>query len=335
LIGIATSGWRVRGVLLGLLALAGAAELQAAEDLSKYPSRPIRVIAPFAPGGASDFAIRLLQNSLTQSLGQQIIIDNRTGAAGNIGMEAAARSTNDGYTLFFGNVGTISINPHFYPDLSVSPERDFIPISIAAETPGILVASPKFPPNTVKEMVEYVKANPGKVNYASAGISTLNRLEMEVFRKTTSLDMTHVPYRGGAGPAVGDLLAGHVQVMFVTISSAAEHVKSGALKAYAVTTKERVPSLPNVPTMLEQGYPDNVSTSWQGLFALAGTPQPIVDKLHAAVMQAMTDTNARKLMMDNGMLPTVSKTPDEFKKYLAAESEKWKRVVQHVGTKPN
>jgi tripartite-type tricarboxylate transporter receptor subunit TctC len=158
---------------------------------------------------------------------------------------------------------------------------------------------------------------------------------MEVFRKTTSLDMTHVPYRGGAGPAVGDLLAGHVQVMFVTISSAAEHVKSGALKAYAVTTKERVPSLPNVPTMLEQGYPDNVSTSWQGLFALAGTPQPIVDKLHAAVMQAMTDTNARKLMMDNGMLPTVSKTPDEFKKYLAAESEKWKGVVKSVGTKPN
>lgn len=330
-----TSGWRVRGVLLGLLAIAGAAELRAAEDLSKYPNRPIRVVAPFAPGGASDFAIRLLQPGITQVLGQQIIIENRTGAAGNIGMEAAARGTPDGYALFFGNVGTVSINPHFYPELSVVPERDFIPISLAAETPGIFVASSKFAPNSVKEMVDYVKANPGKVNYASAGISTLNRLEMEIFRGKAGLEMTHVPYRGGAGPAIGDLLAGHVQVMFVTISSAAEHVKSGALKAYAVTTKDRVPSLPDVPTMLELGYPANVSTSWQGLFALAGTPQPIVDKLHAAVVQAMSDPNARKLMLEAGMLPTSSKTPDDFKAYLAAESEKWKGVVKQVGTKPN
>lgn len=332
---IATSGWRVRGVLLSMLAIVGAAELRAAEDPTKYPTRPVRVIAPFAPGGASDFAIRLLQPGLTQVLGQQIIIENRTGAAGNIGMEAAARGTPDGYTLFFGNVGTVSINPHFYPDLAVSPEKDFIPISIAAETPGIFVASSKYAPNSAKEMVDDVKANPGKVNYASAGISTLNRLEMEVFRKAAGLDMTHVPYRGGAGPAVADLLAGHVQVMFVTVSSAAENVRNGMLKGYGVTSKERVPSLPNVPTMLELGFPENTSSSWQGLFALSGTPQPIVDKLHAAVVKAMAEPNVRKQMVDAGMLPTFSKSPDEFKAYLAAESEKWKRVVKEVGTKPN
>jgi tripartite-type tricarboxylate transporter receptor subunit TctC len=322
------------GGLLCLLALFGAAEAGAAEDPANYPTKPIRVIVPFSPGGASDFAIRLLQNELSQSLGQQVVIDNRPGAAGNIGMELAARAAPDGYTLFFGNVGTVSINPHFFPDLTVAPDRDFEPVSLAAETPGILVASAKFPPNSVKEMIAYVKARPGQINFASGGISTLNRLEMELFRRTAGLEMTHVPYKGGAGQAVGDLLGGHVDVMFVTISSAAEHVKSGALKAFAVTTRNRVASLPDVPTMLELGYPENVSSSWQGLFAVAGTPQPIVAKLHAAVVQAMADPKVRKLMIEGGMLPTTSQSPEAFKTYLAAESAKWKRVVKETGAKP-
>jgi len=307
---------------------------RAAKDLAIYPTKPIRVIVPFAPGGASDLAIRLLQPGLAQELGQQIVVENRPGAAGNIGMELASRAEPDGYTLFLGNVGTVSINPHFFPDLKVMPDRDLIPVSLTAETPGILVASSKFPPNSVKEMIAYVKSRPGKINYASAGISTLNTLEMEVFRQAAGLNMTQVPYKGGAGPAIVDLLGGHVDVMFVTISSAAEHVKSGALKALAVTTRDRVTSLPEVPTMLELGYPEGVSSSWQGLFAPAGTPQPIIAKLHAAVVHAMADPNVRERMSREGMLPTSSKSPEEFKAFLAAESAKWKRVVKDIGAKP-
>ena len=258
------------------------------------------------------------------------MIDNRTGAAGNVGMEVAARAAPDGYTLFLGNIGTIAINPHFFPELKVKPERDFIPISLAAETPGIVVASEKFPPNSLKEMIAYAKANPGKINYAAAGVSTLNTLAMEQFRHRLGLQMTQVPYKGGAGPAIIDLLAGNVDVMFVTLSSAAQFVKAGKLKGFAVTTKERVESLPEVPTVVELGFPEDVSGSWQGLFAVAGTPAPIVAKLHAAVLKAMADPDVRKHMIAASMVPTSSPTPESFKEFVTAESAKWKQVVEQI-----
>src|SRR5487761_2567539 len=290
----AANGWsQLRGALLILLGLLAATRLCAAEDAASYPTRPIHIIVPFAPGGASDFAIRLIQPAMEKALGQSLVIDNRTGAAGNVGMETAARAAPDGYTLFLGNIGTIAINPHFFPELAVKPERDFIPISLAAETPGIVVASKKFSPNSLKDMIAYAKANPGKINYAAAGVSTLNTLAMEQFRHRLGLQMTQVPYKGGAGPAIIDLLAGNVDVMFVTLSSAAQFVKGGKLKAFAVTTKERVESLPEVPTVVELGFPQDVSGSWQGLFAVAGTPAPIVAKLHAAVLKAMADPDVR------------------------------------------
>lgn len=317
----------VLGAMLAVLAFAGATGFAAADD---YPDRPIHVIVPFAPGGASDYAIRLIQPGLERALGQSLVIDNRTGAAGNVGMETAARAVPDGYALFLGNVGTISINPYFFPDLTVKPERDFVPISLAAETPGILVASPKFPANSLKEMIAYVKAHPGKVNYAAAGVSTLNTLAMEQFRHAAGLDMTQIPYKGGAGPAVIDLMAGHVDLMFVTLSSAAQQVKAGQLKAFAVSTRERADLLPEVPTLVEQGFPEAVSSSWQGLFAVAGTPAPIVAKLHAAVLKAMADPEVQKHMRIAGMLPTSSPTPDRFKEFLAAESAKWKQVVEQI-----
>ena len=204
-----------RSVALALLALMAASGFAAAEDAASYPTRPIHIIVPFAPGGASDFAIRLIQPAMEKALGQTLVVDNRSGAAGNVGMETAARAAPDGYTLFLGNIGTVAINPHFFPELKVTPERDFIPISLAAETPGIVVASEKFSPNSLKEMIAYAKANPGKINYAAAGVSTLNTLAMEQFRHRLGLTMTQVPYKGGAGPAVVDLLAGNVDVMFV------------------------------------------------------------------------------------------------------------------------
>ncbi len=313
------------GALLCLLLLCAA---QARAD--DYPTRPIHVIVPFAPGGATDVAMRLLQPALAQALGQTLVIDNRGGASGSVGMEFAAHAQPDGYTLFFGNVGTVSIDPNFFPQLTVKPERDFVPLSLAGETPGILVASPKFPPNTLKEMVAYAKAHPGKINYGVAGISTLNSLAMEQFRRSAGLEMTQVPYKGGAGPGLLDLIAGNIDMMLVTLSAASSHVKNGQLKALAITTRERNPLFPDVPSLAEQGYPEAVSSSWQGLFAIAGTPQPIVAKLHAAVVKAMADAETQKRMAEAGILTTTSASPEEFKKFLADEAAKWKSVVAQV-----
>jgi len=322
------SGWS-RGALLCLLVLVAASQSRA-DDVANYPVRPIHVIVPFAPGGATDFAIRLIQPDLSQTLGQPIVVDNKAGAAGNVGMEVAAQAAPDGYTLFFGNVGTVSINPHFFPELKTKPERDFIPISLVSETPGILIASKKFPPNSLKDMIAYAKAHPGKINYAASGISTLNTLAMEQFRRTAGLEMTQIPYKGGAGPAILDLIAGNVDVMLVTMSAAASHVKAGQLKAFAVTTRERVDLLPEVSTLAELGFPEDVSSSWQGLFVVKGTPPQIVIKLHAAVAKALADPNVRKHMSDAGTLATSSVSPENFKEFLAAESMKWTRVVEQV-----
>ena len=308
---------------------------QAAEDPARYPSQPIRMIVPFAPGGASDFAARLLQPGMSEFLGKQVVVENRACAAGNVGMDAAARSAPDGYTIFLGNVGTVCINPFLFSDLTVKPDRDFIGVSVVAETPGLLIANPKFPPNTAKEFVEYVKARQGQVNFASPGSGSLNRLEMELFRKNAGLDMTHIPYKGGAGPAVADVIGGDVSVMFVTISSAITHVKEGRLKALGVTTRQRVASIPNVPTMLEQGFPDNVSASWQGILVPAGTPRPIVEKLHAAILRAMSSPQLLKRYEESGVIAATSRTPEEFKKYIDAESAKWSRVIKETGARPD
>jgi len=320
----------MRNALFVILALLLAPALASADD---YPSRLIQIIVPFAPGGATDIAARLLQPGLEQALGQSLVIENKSGAAGNIGMELAARAAPDGYTLFFGNIGTVAINPQFYPDLKVKPERDFVPISRVSDTPGIFIARPGFPANSLREMASYVKAHPGKVNYAAAGISTLNTLEMMQFEKLAGLNMTQVPYKGGAGPAIVDLMGGHVDLMCVTFSSASAYVQAGKLKAFAVTTEKRLDSMPDVPTVAELGYPESVSSSWQGLFAVAGTPQPIVAKLHAAIVRALADQKVREHMIAAGMLPNPSASPEEFKAYIATETAKWGRVVRDVGAK--
>jgi tripartite-type tricarboxylate transporter receptor subunit TctC len=321
-------------ILVGALTVYGANASRAAEDPAKWPTQPIRMIVPFAPGGASDFAARLLQPGLSQALGQEIVVENRAGAAGNVGMDVAARAAPDGYTVFLGNVGTISINQHMFSDLTVNPAKDFIPVSIVADTPGILIANPSFPPNNAKEMVEYVKKNPGKVNFASPGSGSLNRLEMETFARNAGLQMTHVPYKGGAGPAVADVMGGHVEVMFSTISSAINHVRGGRLKALGVTSKERIPSVPDVPTLTEQGFPTNQSSSWQGILVPAGTPGPIVAKLHAAIVKAVANPDVQKRMSEAGSAAVSSASPEEFKAYITADSAKWAEVIKVTGAKP-
>ena len=303
---------------------------------ANWPAQPIRMIVPFAPGGASDFTARLLQPGLSEFLKQNVVVENRGGAAGNIGMDAAARAAPDGYTIFLGNVGTLAINPSMFKDLTVKPDRDFQPVSLVVTTPGLFIAHPSFPPNNVKEFIDHVKKQPpGSVNFASPGSGSLNRLEMENFASEAGLQMTHIPYKGGAGPAVTDVLAGHVPTMFVTISSAIQHVRAGRLKAYGITTAERSPQLPDVPTRAEQGFNKKGSSSWQGVCVPAKTPRPIVEKLHAALLHATSDETVRKRMAEGGVFPLTSKTPDDFAAFMKDETERWGEVIRRTGAQPD
>ena len=319
----------VAAAVAGALFLAGASAL--AQDAGNYPTRPVMMIVPFAPGGASDFVARTIQNGVGEILGQQIVVDNRPGAAGIVGTEVAARAAADGYTVFLGNVGTLSINPAVYSNMRIRPEQDLAPVTICADTPSILITRADFPAGNVGELIAYVKANQGKVTFASPGSSTLNRLEMEVFRKDAGLDMVHVPYKGGAGPAVQDVLGGHVDIMFTTISSAMEFVKGGKVKALAVTTRQRMAELPDVPTMHELGWQNLVTSSWQGVLVPSGTPRPIVEKLHAAIVKVLAEPAIQTRMRNVGAIAVASRSPQEFKAYMDAETAKWTKVIKDNG----
>ena len=297
-----------------------------------YPAKPVRMIIPFAPGGASDFVGRIMQPKMSELLGQQIVIENRGGAAGNIGLEAAAKADPDGYTIFLGNIGTIAINAAVFRSLDIRPQRDFIPVTQVVDVPGVLVANASFPPATVKDLIAYAKANPGKLNYASPGSGSQNRLEMELFRQAAGgLDMLHIPYKGGAGPAVTGLIAGETQLMFTTAPSALGYIKGGKLKVLAVTSAKRIAALPDVPTMVESGFPRSVTGSWQGIFVPKGTPQQAVDRLFAVTQQVMRTPDVVQRLAGGGVEVVLSDSPKAFADYVASESERWGKVAREVG----
>jgi tripartite-type tricarboxylate transporter receptor subunit TctC len=313
-------------LVLALAFFSTAASAQAA-----YPNKPVKMIVPFAPGGASDFVARIISPKLGAVLGQSIVIENRPGASGNIGMDAAAKASPDGYTIYLGNIGTIAINPAVFHDLSVNPQKDFIPITLVADVPSILIANPSVPVNTVADLVALAKAKPGELNFASPGSSTLNRLEMEHFMKLADVKIVHIPYKGGAGPAVTGMLGGETQVMFVTLSSAMSFIQAGRLKALGLSTSKRIDALPQVPTMAEAGYPEMVSSSWQGVFVPAGTPRPIVEKLHAALLATMATPEIAQRFAGGGVNVVTSKTPEDFASYVSAESARWGKVAKESG----
>ena len=321
----------VKHTLLAAL-LACAANGAPAQD-ADYPNHPVRMIIPFAPGGASDFVGRIVAVRFSELLGQQIIIDNRTGAAGNIGMEAGAKAPPDGYTIYLGNIGTLAINPHLYSNLSINPLKDFAPVSAIADMPSGLVANNELPVKTVAELAAYIKARPGKLNFASPGSGSLNRLEMESFKREIGGDMVHVPYKGGAGPAVVGLVGGETQMMFSTLSSVISFIKANRLKGLAVTSRERLPQLPEVPTMVESGFPDMVSSSWQGLMVPAATPKPVVAKLYAALTRTLAEPDLKMKFANGGAVPVVSKSPEAFGEFAAAEYKRWGKVAHDAGAK--
>src|SRR4051812_12485563 len=287
--------------------------------LAQYPSKPVHMIIPFAPGGASDFVGRIMQPKMSELLGQSIIVENKPGAAGNIGAEYAAKSAPDGYTVFLGNVGSIAINPGVYPKLSINPLKDLIAVGQVVDVPSVLIVHPSLPATSVKDVVAYAKANQGKLNFASPGSGSLDRLEMEILRNLEKLDMVHVPYKGGAGPAIAGLMGGETHVMFATAASSMGPVKGGRIKALAVTSKNRIDALPGTQTVVEAGYPDLVASSWQGIFVPVGTPKPIVDRLHAAVLKTMASPDVVARLATGGVEVVTTPTPDAFGKYVAAE----------------
>ncbi len=314
-------------VSLALLVCPGLALAQ-----GKYPNRPITIIVPFAPGGASDFVGRIMQPRLAELLGKPIVIENRGGAAGTIGMEVAARSAPDGYTLVLGNVGSTAINPGVFTNLSINNLRDFIPVTQVVDVPGVLIVHPSVPVNTVKELVAYVRANPGKLNYASPGSGSQNRLEMEILRMAEGgMDMVHVPYKGGAGPAVTGLVAGETQMMFSTVSSAMGYIKGGRLKALAMTSPKRIDQLPDVPTMKESGYLDGSSGSWQGVLVPAGTPREIVDRLFVVLVQTMKTPDVIERLAKGGAEAVTSASPKAFADFVAVETQRWGKVAKEAG----
>ena len=297
-----------------------------------YPSRPVKMIIPFAPGGASDFVGRIIQPKMSELLGQQIVIENRAGAAGNIGMEAAARAAPDGYTVYLGNIGTIAVNPAvFAKSISVRPTKDFETVTLVVDVPSVLVINAALPVKSVRELVAYAKANPGKLNYGTPGSGSQNRLETELLRKAEALDMVHVPYKGGAGPAVAGLVAGETQVMFTTAPSAMVQIKGGRIKVLASTSRRRMAQLPDTPTMIESGYPDFVTSSWQGVFVPAGTPKAIVDRLYAVLIETMKAPDVVERLASGGVSVWASASPKEFSDFVAAESQRWGKVARESG----
>ena len=293
-----------------------------------YPSRPVRMLIPFAPGGASDFVGRIMQPRLGELLGQPIVVENRAGASGNIGVEAAARSAPDGYTLFLGNIGTIAVNPAVFPKLAVNPRTDLVAVIQVVDVPSVLVANGEFSGNSVKELVALAKASPGKLNYGSPGSGSVNRLEMELLRIAEGLDMVHVPYKGGAGPAVAGLMGGETHVMFTTAASAIGQVRGGKLKLLAVTSQRRMEQAPSAPTMVESGYPDFVTGSWQGVFVPAGTPRDVVERLFTAIQSTMRTVEVAERLKNGGAEVVISQSPAAFMEFVAAETRRWARVVR-------
>lgn len=298
---------------------------------SNYPQRPVRMVVPFAPGGASDFVGRIMQAKMSEELGQQLVIDNRTGAAGNIGVEVAARANPDGYTVLLGNIGTMAINPGLYLKFPIKPATDLVGITQVVDVPGSLVVHPSLPVNNVKELIDYAKANQGKLNFGSPGTGSANQLEMESFMRATGIKMTHIPYKGGAGPAAIALLGNEVQLMFVTLSSSITFVKQGRLRALGVVAPKRVAAVPDVPTMAESGFPSMTVGSWQGVFVPKGAPQDVVKKLYAVVIKVMEDANVKKRLADGGVEVVLSRSPQVFGDFVKAENARWGNVIKDAG----
>ncbi len=315
-----------RRLVLGAAAAIPFSKISYAQD---YPTRPVRWVVPYPPGGTTDVLARLMAEWLSKRLGQQVFIDNRPGAGNNLGTDAVVKAEPDGYTILLVNPAN-GINTSLYKQLPFNFVRDIAPVAGITRVPNVMEVNPNVPAKTVQEFIDHCKANPGKVNMASSGIGTSVHLSGELFKAMTGVNMVHVPYRG-AGPALTDMIAGQVQVLFDNLPSSIEHVRAGTLKALAVTTTERSPALPDVPTVAET-VPGYEASAWFGIGAPKGTPPAIIERLNREVNEALKDEAMVKRLADLGGVP-MGGSPADFGKVIVDETEKWRKVVEFAGVK--
>lgn len=296
-----------------------------------YPDKPIRYVIPFPPGGSTDTTGRILAEAMSKILGQPVVVENRGGAGGNIGAAHVAESPADGYTLLQGTIGTHGINPTLYENLSFDARRDFVPIARMTAGTNVLVVNPSVPAKTVQELIAYAKQHPGKLMMGSSGSGSSIHMSGELFQVLTGVRFTHVPYRGG-GPAMNDLLAGHIQLMFDNLNVALPLIQTGKVRALGVSSQSRTSVLPDVPTLAEAGVPGYEVTSWSGVFAPAGTPRDVVEKLNATINQALNGKEVRDRFEQAGIEIDLMGV-DEFKAFVDSEIDRWGEIVKKSGAK--
>jgi tripartite-type tricarboxylate transporter receptor subunit TctC len=306
----------------GAAALTSLSQIAWAES---YPTRSVRMIVPFAPGGPVDVLTRLIAQKLTQSLGQQFYVENQAGAGGNLGMGAGARAAPDGYTVTVVSTSFL-VNPSLYPKIPYDPRKDFAPVTLAAVSPNVLTIHPSIPANNVKELIAFLKANPGKYSFAHAGKGTTPQLSGEMFKRSQELDIVGVAFNGSA-PAIQSALGGHTPIAFTVLTPAVPQIKEGLLRALAVTTPKRSPAVPEVPTLAEAGLPDQEADTIVGILVPSGTPQSIVASLHGAIVAAMGQPDATEKLAALGF-EAIASTPDEFAARIATDIPKWANVIR-------
>jgi len=299
-----------------------------AAQTDTYPSHPIRIVVAFTAGGTTDIIARLVGKKMTDAWGQPVLVENRPGAGGNLGSSVVAKAPPDGYTLLIGSVGPLAVNATLYPNMPYDNLKDFAPICLVAEVPNMLVVHPSVPVHSVQDLVDLARAKPGTLNYGSTGNGTTGHLSGELLNEQAKIDLVHIPYRGAT--AVTDLLGGQIQLMFATIPSVIQHVRSGSLRAIAVTSSRRSPALPEIPTIAESGYPGFEASSWYGFVAPAGTPDPIIRKLHEMIAGIVNMPDINEQLSSQGADP-VGSSPEEFGEYMRKETAKWAKVVKASG----
>jgi tripartite-type tricarboxylate transporter receptor subunit TctC len=315
-----------------LVLAAAAAALAAAPSAAQYPAKPIRFVVPFPPGGPLDIMGRGIAQKLQEAWSQPVVVENRPGAGGGIGAELVARSPGDGYTLLMGAVSTHAINPSLYAKVPYDPQQDFVPVALVAQVPNVLVVNPSLPVHSVKELIAYARAKPGALSFGSGSTGSTGHLAGELFKTEARVDMVHIPYKGGA-PAMQDLLAGQTQLMFDNLANALPQVKAGKLRALAVTTLKRAPSVPDLPTIAESGLPGFDLTTWFGVFVPAGTPPETVAKLNAEIVKALASRDLADRLATMGTTPPENNTPGSFAAFVRTEAAKYQQVVKSSGAR--
>jgi tripartite-type tricarboxylate transporter receptor subunit TctC len=324
--------WRRRALLQAAAAGAVGAMAPSLRAQAAWPTKPIRFVVPFAPGGSSEIVARASAAELGKLLGQSVFVDNKPGAAGNVAMQEVARA-DDQHTLILGHIGTLAVNPYIFDKLPYDPGKDFKPVSLLAKVPSLYLVHPDLPAKNLKEFVALAKSKPGRLNYGSAGNGSAGHLAMEYLKMAGELFMVHVPYRG-TGPQLTDLLAGRLDAASVGAPAVLQFIKTGKLRCIATGTPQRIPQLPDVPTVAEQGFPGFEMTQWYGMLAPSSLPQPAIDKLAAACAKAMKEPTALERLQADAAI-AVGGTPAEFAKFIGVEQQRWKAVIARAKIKPD